>query len=71
MKKKYTLEGLCCGECAAEIEREVSRLPGVQTAAVNFVMRRLTVETESAEAQPDRAQLQRIAQIHDPDIVVK
>ncbi|HEX9061790.1 MAG TPA: cation transporter, partial [Clostridia bacterium] len=46
-KKKLLLEGLCCGNCAAKIERDVNKLNGVATANVDFVTKTLSLEVES------------------------
>ena len=37
MKKTYLLEGLDCANCAAEVERNVAKLDGVNSASVNFL----------------------------------
>lgn len=34
---QYALEGLTCGHCVQTVEKAVSRVPGVQTAAVDLV----------------------------------
>ena len=44
MKKTITLKGLCCPNCAAEIEHAVSELDGVTAASIAFMTQRLTVE---------------------------
>jgi Cd2+/Zn2+-exporting ATPase len=44
IKKQFTLEGLCCPNCAAKIERGVGDIPGVNSAAVDFANQRLTME---------------------------
>jgi Zn2+/Cd2+-exporting ATPase len=44
------VEGMDCANCAATVERSVSRLPGVHTATVNFAAGRL-----DAEHEPDLA----------------
>lgn len=43
-KLVLTLEGLCCANCAAKIEKEVKNLAEVKDASVNFVSKKLTVE---------------------------
>lgn len=68
LKKQYVLEGLCCANCAAEIEREISRLSGVSSANVNFAAKLLTVELESEASETLTEQAQEIAKLHDPDI---
>jgi Cd2+/Zn2+-exporting ATPase len=43
-KKELYLEGLCCANCAAKIEKEVAALDGVKSANVDFVSQKLTIE---------------------------
>jgi Cd2+/Zn2+-exporting ATPase len=69
-KKTYVLEGLCCPNCAAKIDEQVKRLPGVRRASVDFPNTRLTIEFEGDE----NALLETIAGIArdvDEDITVK
>ena len=37
MKKKYTIEGLECANCAAKIEEALGKLDGVESARVSFL----------------------------------
>lgn len=48
MKKQYRLINLDCANCAAKMEQEIARLPGVQSAAVNFMTAKLTLEADDA-----------------------
>ena len=45
MKKTYILDGLCCAHCAAEIENNVKKMDGVDSAAVSFLTTKLVIET--------------------------
>ncbi|EKQ54338.1 MULTISPECIES: heavy metal translocating P-type ATPase [unclassified Clostridium] len=47
MKKEILLEGLCCGNCAAKIERESNNIDGVKSATVDFVSTKLIMEIDS------------------------
>ena len=72
IKKQYVLDGLCCANCAAKIEKEVAGLADVSGANVDFASRTLTVELareEAVETVAERAS--GIAKSHDPDIVMK
>ena len=42
MKKTYLLDGLCCANCAAKIERGVAAIDGVTEASVSFLTTKLT-----------------------------
>lgn len=44
MKKTYRLENLDCAACAAKIEAAVSKLDGVESVSVNFIMQKMSLE---------------------------
>ena len=46
MKKTYLLDGLCCANCAAKIERGIASIDGVTNASVSFLTTKLVVEGE-------------------------
>ncbi len=71
IKKEFILEGLCCGNCAAKIERDVGKLEGVSFAAVDFLSKTLTMEiADAAKTDYLVAQADAIVKQHEPDIVI-
>lgn len=58
MKKVYRLENLGCANCAAKMERAISRIDGVESASVGFMTRRLIIEAEESDLDAilDKAQ---------------
>ncbi len=69
-KKQYVLEGLCCENCAAKIQKDVRLLIGVKNAEVNADTTILYVESDT-ETEALLKDITRIAVSHDEDIVVK
>ena len=49
MKFKYTITGLDCPNCAAKLATQMSNLADVDSAKINFLTERLTVESELSE----------------------
>ncbi len=49
MKIKYTITGLDCPNCASKLADKMSALDGVNSAKINFLTEKLTVETSLAE----------------------
>jgi copper chaperone CopZ len=45
MKLKYTITGLDCPNCAAKLAANISKCEGIDTAKINFLTEKLTVET--------------------------
>ena len=48
MRKVYKLEDLDCANCAAKMETALKKIDGVQSATVNFLSQKLTVEADEA-----------------------
>lgn len=71
-QKDLLLEGLCCGNCAAKIEREVNKVPGVKSAVVDFVSTKLRIEMDSAlNEEPVLEKTRQIVQRIEPHVKVK
>ena len=43
MKDTYTIEGMTCASCAQAVEKNVSKLTGMDSAIVNFATEKLSV----------------------------
>ncbi len=72
IKKEFILEGLCCGNCAAKIERDVGKLNGIASAAVDFVSKTLIMEINDTEKTNSLvAQADAIIKRHDSSVVMK
>lgn len=51
MKSKFSIKGLDCPNCAAKLEGMLAKLDGVDSAKINFLTEKITIESElSAEA---------------------
>lgn len=49
MKKVFRLEDLDCAHCAAKMEDAINKIDGVESAQVNFLLQKLTLEAADAE----------------------
>ncbi|MDR0671341.1 MAG: cadmium-translocating P-type ATPase [Oscillospiraceae bacterium] len=71
MTQAYTLDGLCCANCAAKIEHRATKLNGVKSATVDMMAQKLTITADDPSRFP--ALLKEITQIAariEPDITV-
>lgn len=50
MKVKYTITGLDCPNCAAKLASMIEANDGIDSAKINFLSEKLTVESELDEA---------------------
>ena len=46
MKKVFRLTGLDCPNCAMKLEKKLNKVDGVNSAQVNFMTMRLTIDIE-------------------------
>ncbi len=71
MKKIYRLNDLGCANCASKMEREISKLEGVNSATVNFMMQKLTIDAVDESFDDIMARVQKIIKKIEPDCTVK
>ena len=71
MKKRYTIEDLCCANCAAKMEDGIRKIEGVSSATVNFLTQKLTLEADEARLESILDQAEAIIKKIEPDCVLK
>jgi len=70
MKFKYTIEGLDCPNCAAKLAGMMEKLDGVDSAKINFLSEKLTVESSLGEDEL-LAALRKTAKAFESGITIK
>ena len=70
MKYKFTITGLDCPNCAAKLAANMEKLEGVESAKINFLSEKLTVESSLPE-DALRAALSSAAKAFDSAVKVK
>ena len=70
MKKRFIIEELCCANCAAKMEEAIRRLDGVQSANINFLTQKLTLEADEADFSRLLDEAERIVRRIEPDCVL-
>jgi Cd2+/Zn2+-exporting ATPase len=66
----YTLKGLDCANCAANIERSIRALKGISDADVNFITTTLKVETYENYAGNITKHIEKTVHKYEPNIVI-
>lgn len=70
-KKEYLLDGLCCPNCAAKIEKEVGDLSGVNDASLNFMTCKLSISVNGDTAAEITGKIKKIVASHETSVKVK
>ncbi|MEM5768705.1 MAG: heavy-metal-associated domain-containing protein [Bacillota bacterium] len=71
MKQAFRLEGLCCANCAAKIERAVAKLDGVSSATVSIMTTKMVIEGEDTRFEEIVRDAYRIVKKYEPSVNVK
>ena len=70
MKKTYKLSDLDCANCAAKMENAINKIDGVESATVNFMMKKLTVTADEAVLDRVLDEAQKAIKRIEPDCVI-
>ena len=69
MKKKYSISGIDCANCAAKLEAKMNELPEVDSVTLTFATRQLAVEAEDHETALEK--LRELAEKMEPGTVIE
>lgn len=67
MKKVFKMEDLDCANCAAKMERSISKIEGVSAVSVNFMGQRLTLEADENRFEDIMDQVVKACKKIEPD----
>ncbi|MCI2105626.1 MAG: heavy-metal-associated domain-containing protein [Intestinimonas sp.] len=70
MRKTYRLRDLDCANCAAKMERGISKIPGVQSASISFMTQRLTIEADEPLLDSIIKQAVKVCRKIEPDCTI-
>lgn len=70
MKQKFSITGLDCPNCAAKLAALIEKEEGIESAKINFLTEKLTVESE-IDAAATLALIERVAKKFSPDIEIE
>ncbi|MBQ6341794.1 MAG: cation transporter [Anaerolineaceae bacterium] len=67
MKKVYKLRDLDCANCAAKMEANIKKIPGVTNASVNFMMQKLAIESDTDDFDALMKEVTKVISKVEPD----
>lgn len=70
MKKRYLIEDLCCANCAAKMEEGIRKIDGVNSATINFLTQKLTLDADDARLDAILDEAEHIIKKIEPDCVL-
>ena len=70
MKKVYKLEDLDCANCAAKMECAIQKIEGVNSASVNFMGQRMTIDANDENFDSIMKQVVKDCRRIEPDCTI-
>ncbi len=71
MKSNFSVEGLDCANCAAELERVIGKIEGVKQVNINFMMQRMELEYDENNKDELIKKVKKIIKKEEPDVEIK
>ena len=70
MKKVFEIEDLCCANCAAKIEKAISKLDGVKDVTVSFLAQKIILDADDEKFSEIVKEMVKIAKKIEPDMEI-
>lgn len=71
MTRNFRLQNLDCANCAAKMERKLNKLEGVNSAVVNFMTQKLTIDLDESREQEIMEQVEKAMRSVESGLVIK
>lgn len=67
-KKKFNIEGLDCANCARELEETISKIEGISSVVINFMMQKMEISYDEENEQEILSNLKKVIKKEEPDV---
>lgn len=71
MKSKFKIKGLDCANCAAELERAIQKIDGVENASIAFMTQRMELEYDEGRKEEIMSKLNKVIKKEEPDVTLE
>ena len=71
MKKTCKLTGLDCANCAAQLENEIQKIDGIESASISFMTERMVLEFNEENEKEIMKKIKKVIKREEPDVEVK
>lgn len=71
MKSKFKIKGLDCANCAAELERKISKINGVEEVSISFITERMELEYRENDKEDIIKRVNKVVKKEEPDVKIE
>ena len=71
MKLKFKIKGLDCANCAAELERGINKIDGVESATLSFMTEKLEINIDEERKEELVKSIKKFIKKEEPDVTIE
>lgn len=71
MKSKFKIKGLDCANCAAELERKISKISGIESVSISFMTEKMVLEYDETQKDELMQKVKKVIKREEPDVVIE
>lgn len=71
MKSKFKIKGLDCANCAAELERAIQKLDGIESVSISFITQKMEIEYDEAKTEEIIQNVKKVIKKEEPDVTIE
>lgn len=71
MKSKFKIKGLDCANCAAELERAINKIDGVESSSINFITEKMEIEYDETRKEELIQKIKKVIKKEEPDVTIE
>ena len=71
MKSKFKIKGLDCANCAAELERAIQKIEGIESANISFMKERMIIEYNETRKEEIMEKVKKVIKREEPDVTIE
>lgn len=71
MKYNFKIRGIDCANCAANLERELQKVDGVENASISFMAEKLVIECEESNKEDVMKRVKKVIKKEEPEATVE
>ncbi len=71
MKSKFKIKELDCANCAAELERAIQKVDGVESANISFMTQKMELEYDETRKEEIIQNVKKVIKKEEPDVTIE
>ena len=68
MSCKFKIKGLDCANCAAELERAIQKVDGVESVSISFITERMEIDYGANNKDEIMKKIRKVVKREEPDV---